>query len=234
MFNEIFCFHAVGNTVLRIQLVQSQGDVESQPSNVDAKNQENSLASESVCKSEEDKSTSTNSDVKFSRTSVPMITFDQSVLLKALETVQNKEKGITTNVCSKSPVCLPVKKLNSVNEKKNPSVDKETHKSLCAIEHSPKTDTVASDQPDVKRGRGRPRKHPRNLDSEPPPKKRSPSLPKDDRPVKIYYQSSANEKVNAAANSSRPLTRGALGKDFPSTKKRSWIDLEKELELDLD
>lgn len=30
----------------------------------------------------------------------------------------------------------------------------------------------------------------------------------------------------------RPLTRGALGKDFPSAKKRSWIDVEKELELE--
>lgn len=33
-------------------------------------------------------------------------------------------------------------------------------------------------------------------------------------------------------NSRRPLTRGALGKDFPSAKKRSWIDIERELEPD--
>lgn len=33
-------------------------------------------------------------------------------------------------------------------------------------------------------------------------------------------------------NSRRPLTRGALGKDFPSAKKRSWIDVERELEVD--
>ncbi|CAN9507688.1 unnamed protein product [Ophioblennius macclurei] len=32
----------------------------------------------------------------------------------------------------------------------------------------------------------------------------------------------------------RPLTRASLGKDFPSAKKRSWIDLEKELESDAD
>ncbi|KAK9531787.1 hypothetical protein VZT92_011192 [Zoarces viviparus] len=35
-------------------------------------------------------------------------------------------------------------------------------------------------------------------------------------------------------NTSRPLTRGALGKDFPSAKKRSWIDVEKELEPELE
>ncbi|KAF7656799.1 hypothetical protein LDENG_00035930 [Lucifuga dentata] len=33
---------------------------------------------------------------------------------------------------------------------------------------------------------------------------------------------------------SRPLTRGALGKDFPSAKKRSWIDVEKELEQEFE
>lgn len=33
-----------------------------------------------------------------------------------------------------------------------------------------------------------------------------------------------------SSHTSRPLTRGALGKDFPSAKKRSWIDVEKELE----
>lgn len=33
-------------------------------------------------------------------------------------------------------------------------------------------------------------------------------------------------------SSRRPLTRGALGKDFPSAKKRSWIDVERELEVD--
>ncbi|XP_071768542.2 MAX gene-associated protein, partial [Centroberyx gerrardi] len=33
-------------------------------------------------------------------------------------------------------------------------------------------------------------------------------------------------------NALRPVTRGALGKDFPSAKKRSWIDVEKELEME--
>jgi len=32
---------------------------------------------------------------------------------------------------------------------------------------------------------------------------------------------------------SRPLTRAALGKDFPSAKRRSWIDVEKELEPEI-
>ncbi|XP_028997271.1 uncharacterized protein LOC114849727 isoform X3 [Betta splendens] len=40
------------------------------------------------------------------------------------------------------------------------------------------------------------------------------------------------EKDLLGSSTSRPLTRGALGKDFPSAKRRSWIDVEKELEAE--
>lgn len=92
-------------------------------------------------------------------------------------------------------------------------------------------DTVAEQTKMVKRGRGRPAgkkttvKRGRSQDSD------------DDSPVKFSIQSlkspsSPNSK--GEANSRRPQTRGSLGKDFPSAKKRSWIDVERELEPDLD
>lgn len=55
---------------------------------------------------------------------------------------------------------------------------------------------------------------------------------------------SAHSPVNTAKGSpdtatllgdisaTRPVTRGALGKDFPSAKKRSWIDIENEIDSD--
>ena len=40
------------------------------------------------------------------------------------------------------------------------------------------------------------------------------------------------DQEGGTGSGKRPLTRGALGKDFPSAKRRSWIDVEKELGLD--
>ncbi|XP_045917038.1 MAX gene-associated protein isoform X3 [Micropterus dolomieu] len=98
----------------------------------------------------------------------------------------------------------------------------------------------------VKRGRGR------------PPKKKSaqlwspaivlagssPSKSNEDSPVRLsrhFKSPDAKPKESSAATilhehmtTSRPLTRGSLGKDFPSAKKRSWIDIEKELEPELE
>ncbi|KAM4529041.1 uncharacterized protein mgab [Fundulus diaphanus] len=52
--------------------------------------------------------------------------------------------------------------------------------------------------------------------------------------VKFTSRKSTNAQNSEEEATSRPLTRGSLGKDFPSAKKRSWIDVEKELEPDLE
>ncbi|XP_056150931.1 uncharacterized protein LOC130125395 [Lampris incognitus] len=43
---------------------------------------------------------------------------------------------------------------------------------------------------------------------------------------------SHSESSELEYNTPRPVTRSALGKDFPSAKKKSWMDIEKELELE--
>ncbi|KAK7907227.1 hypothetical protein WMY93_015839 [Mugilogobius chulae] len=42
------------------------------------------------------------------------------------------------------------------------------------------------------------------------------------------------DMTNVHTNAGRHLTRGSMGKDFPSAKKRSWIDLESELDVDIE
>ncbi|XP_023285958.1 MAX gene-associated protein-like [Seriola lalandi dorsalis] len=104
---------------------------------------------------------------------------------------------------------------------------------------------VADNPVPVKRGRGRPpkksRAHSWRLVAG---EESSPSKSNEDSPVRpLCHFKSCDMKPNAdpAASTlpgniktSRPLTRGALGKDFPSAKKRSWIDIEKELEPELE
>lgn len=93
---------------------------------------------------------------------------------------------------------------------------------------------VANDAPAVltaKRGRGRPRKTKQETCSLPDTgAASSPSQSSEDIPV-LRFQN-APKTANLHVDTSRPLTRGALGKDFPSAKKRSWIDVEKELGLE--
>ncbi|XP_026174520.1 MAX gene-associated protein isoform X2 [Mastacembelus armatus] len=104
---------------------------------------------------------------------------------------------------------------------------------------------VADNPVPVKRGRGRPpKKKPAELCSPSVAQAgNSSSKSNEDSPVRHSCRvKSPNSKPRASPgvttspgdNTSRPLTRGALGKDFPSAKKRSWIDVEKELEPDLD
>ncbi|XP_054900630.1 MAX gene-associated protein isoform X2 [Poeciliopsis prolifica] len=96
---------------------------------------------------------------------------------------------------------------------------------------------VTMEEMKVRRGRGRPPrkkmaqgrgagvKRGRSQDSD------------DDSPVKFTIASlkrSSSPNSKGEGFTSRPQTRGSLGKDFPSEKKRSWIDVEKELEPDLD
>lgn len=89
----------------------------------------------------------------------------------------------------------------------------------------------------VKRGRGRPSKKSVQLWSPPLMEAgSSPSKSNEDSPVSRSFKSPDADTKPATAsqhvdkNTSRPLTRGSLGKDFPSAKKRSWIDVEKELD----
>lgn len=76
----------------------------------------------------------------------------------------------------------------------------------------------------LKRGRGRPpkRSSSEGLWNPPAVHRGSVTLKSEDIP----------ENVPKESRKARPLTRAALGKDFPSAKKRSWIDIEKELEQD--
>ncbi|XP_071334903.1 MAX gene-associated protein isoform X4 [Trachinotus anak] len=103
---------------------------------------------------------------------------------------------------------------------------------------------VADNPVSVKRGRGRPPKKKTRLWRPVAQQGKGPSKSSKDSPVRLScHLKSPDTKPEAdpAATtllgdikSLRPLTRGALGKDFPSAKKRSWIDIEKELEPELE
>lgn len=100
---------------------------------------------------------------------------------------------------------------------------------------------VAGNPVPVKRGRGRPPKRKLQLCSPPVAQAgSSSSKSNEDSPVRLSCSntklktSPAATKLPGEVNASRPLTRGALGKDFPSAKKRSWIDVERELEPELE
>lgn len=149
-----------------------------------------------------------------------------------------------------------------VNDSKNHAVVEETRKSTETIilvkeRQNEKntlevTKTQAKDAPSVvskvagnpvpvKRRRGRPPKRKIQLCSPPVAQaESSSSKSNEDSPVRL---SCSNKKLKASPaatkllgdiKTSRPLTRGALGKDFPSEKKRSWIDVERELEPELE
>lgn len=96
---------------------------------------------------------------------------------------------------------------------------------------------VAETPAPVKRGRGRPPKKSK-LCSPDAQAGSSPSKSSKDSPARLSCDSK-NQNANAEAllgdiNAPRPLTRGSLGKDFPSAKKRSWIDIEKDLDPDVE
>lgn len=82
-----------------------------------------------------------------------------------------------------------------------------------------------------KRGRGRPSKQ---LSVLRPKVWKAQSSPQSYMNSDDYPYESEMDTFVENATASRPLTRGSLGKDFPSAKRRSWIDVEKELELDIE
>ena len=102
----------------------------------------------------------------------------------------------------------------------------------------------------VKRGRGRPPKKRPLRESDwargSPPARAKETTPKSQgsRPTREAWKSPDKARATrtvlspdtaqarGTGSGKRPLTRGALGKDFPSAKRRSWIDVEKELGLD--
>lgn len=149
--------------------------------------------------------------------------------------------------------------VSPVKESENPSVVEDQSKSLSESETSILIEErqskkivleVTKDSPanvgnnlvPVKRGRGRPpKKKPVQLWSSPRTRAgSSPSISNEDSPITRSLKSPDADTKPATArhhvdrSASRPLTRGALGKDFPSAKKRSWIDVEKELEPELE
>ncbi|XP_068197812.1 MAX gene-associated protein [Antennarius striatus] len=89
----------------------------------------------------------------------------------------------------------------------------------------------------VKRGRGRPpkKKHGESPNQFKYEEDISFRLPKhlESTDNKLTPNLTSTPKAGEG-KASRPLTRGSLGKDFPSEKKRSWIDVEKTLEPDFD
>ncbi|XP_042369716.1 uncharacterized protein LOC121963497 [Plectropomus leopardus] len=138
-----------------------------------------------------------------------------------------------------------------VTENKKSTVEEDTSKSVSesessfVVEESEKitvkttsndSPRVVSDTPvPVKRGRGRPPKN-KSADLWSPPGARARSPPKSGEvsPIRFPHRYKSPKEGTGDLSSSRPLTRGALGKDFPSAKKRSWIDVEKELEPEIE
>lgn len=161
----------------------------------------------------------------------------------------------------KNPI-TPVTPVPPVSEKEKPTVVEDSSKtrlsesetSILVEERQSKkiivvvakdAPAVVNDSPvPVKRGRGRPPKKKQEMWSPPATGAgSSPSKSEDSpmRPSRSFKSPDASPKKSPATASlqvnmktSRPLTRGALGKDFPSAKKRSWIDVEKELDPELE
>ncbi|XP_008303456.1 muscle M-line assembly protein unc-89-like, partial [Stegastes partitus] len=99
-------------------------------------------------------------------------------------------------------------------DKRSTQVKKTKRKA--AEEEEEEEDEAADHSMPAKRSRGRPLK-------KKPPQPRS---------LRAAAKRAASSSADRSAT--RPLTRGALGKDFPSAKKRSWIDIEKELDPDIE
>ncbi|KAM9339203.1 uncharacterized protein ABDE67_016858 [Symphorus nematophorus] len=125
----------------------------------------------------------------------------------------------------------------SVSESETSILIEESEKTT--VEVTKDSPGVVNDNPvPVKRGRGRPPKNKLGQLRSPPIIRAGSSQSKsnEDSPFRAYLSDTKPKESpdTTTLNTSRPLTRGALGKDFPSAKKRSWIDMEKELEPELE
>nr|XP_046229084.1 MAX gene-associated protein [Scatophagus argus]XP_046229085.1 MAX gene-associated protein [Scatophagus argus] len=133
----------------------------------------------------------------------------------------------------------------SASESETSILDEESQNETMTLELAKDTSEMVSDDPvPVKRGRGRPpKKSMVGWMRSRPTMGAGSNLSKSDEddPVGLLFKSPRTKSNSSPAttsllgdrNASRPLTRGALGKDFPSAKKRSWKDIEKELEPEL-
>lgn len=118
-----------------------------------------------------------------------------------------------------------------------PEETRESEPAETQAEPTPVIDSNPADNPvPVKRGRGRPPKN-RGRPGRPPGTSSKSDDDKPFIPVCGFKTPAIEPNADAEGTASpgqrktlRPLTRGALGKDFPSAKKRSWIDIEKELD----
>ncbi|XP_061785343.1 MAX gene-associated protein isoform X1 [Nerophis lumbriciformis] len=147
----------------------------------------------------------------------------------------------TSNIKPAKNQDTPVQYSHNVSPVSAPSEAEQPNKDVPASKQRPlQTDSSA---PVPRRPRGRPPKHKLYV----PPRKYKKSLvtrkgdappmnhlrrrPQRKQPVEDYF---APADYSGDGNKSRPLTRASLGKNFPSAKRRSWIDLEMEMELEPD
>ncbi|XP_019737969.1 MAX gene-associated protein isoform X4 [Hippocampus comes] len=94
----------------------------------------------------------------------------------------------------------------------------------------------------TRRPRGRPRKGERILKRKEKPDEDETFIPNNcsNQPMKRRRgrprksEPFASPEYTVGGGASRPRTRGSLGKDFPSAKRQSWIDIEMELDHDSD
>ncbi|XP_058469445.1 MAX gene-associated protein isoform X2 [Solea solea] len=215
---------------------ENQENQEKPPSSEsNQENQEKPSSSESILK--EDTIPSLKSELKCKQSPLPALDNSIHVPLKAEQVLDSSQERSTVQGLSFKPMRPVYVSVNAVrcdtggslNNRVVPAVSEKT------TQHSSEETVRAADAPapgrgsdvsdcpvPVKRGRGRPKKLK-------PPESPSSSRSKDDVPVRLPVHIETRI-MSSQANTSRPLTRGALGKDFPSAKKRSWIDVEKELE----
>lgn len=158
-----------------------------------------------------------------------------------------KNPGTPVGENEKHPVAEDTSKSVSESETSILDEERQSEKRTLEVTRAEDPPEVVSDNPvPVKRPRGRPPKKKSTQLRSPLIARagRSASKSNKDSPVRPSRsfrspdtkpkESPARTALLGARNASRPLTRGALGKDFPSAKKRSWIDIEKELEPELE
>lgn len=203
----------------------------------------------------EDKTASSDCDPKHSKVESPFSEFSlsESFVLPSLLAEGENKAGI--RLCFKPMRPVPASVGSNSNPSPKPSnprgrpqrnmvrlmrkevkqdADRKLKKTEVKSGADPEVVGKVTDRPaPVRRRRGRPPKN-KTAQRQHPPSEReagSPSNSKDDSPVRF---SAGSLRKRDSENLERPLTRGSLGKDFPSEKKRSWLDVERALEPELE